>query len=58
MSCRTVLEDIHRHLGAIDVLLRETPYLVGESLSLADISVFVRLDCMAQLSEGKTAIDS
>jgi glutathione S-transferase len=44
MSCRTVLEDIHRHLGAIDVLLRETPYLVGESLSLADISVFVRLD--------------
>jgi glutathione S-transferase len=50
------LEDLHRHFVAIAVALRDSGFLVGDTLTLADISVFVQLDIMSNIPEGKASL--
>ncbi len=53
----TVLRELERHLEAVEGLLGAASYLVGESLTLADISVFAQLYCVGETPEGRRAID-
>jgi glutathione S-transferase len=48
-----VLEDLQRHVGAVDDWLAGGDYLVGEALSLADIAVYAQLHCIAGTEEGE-----
>jgi glutathione S-transferase len=56
-SEKAALRDIDRHLSAISVDLQENHFLVGDRLSLADISVFSQLKWMYKVNEGKSIID-
>lgn len=47
-----VLRDIERHLTAIGDWLGDRSYLVGSSLTLADIGVFAQLHCIRETDEG------
>jgi glutathione S-transferase len=51
-----VLDDLDRHLDALDARL-DGDWLVGSRLSLADIAVFVQLDCIGGADEGRRRID-
>ena len=53
-----VLRDVQRHVEALDRLLDEREWLVGEALSLADIAVFAQLVCLRGAEEGAKLIDS
>lgn len=44
--------DISRHIQAVDGLLLQGPWLVGDALSLADISVYVMLNCFKDSRQG------
>ncbi len=45
--------DLDRHLQMINQWLNDGDWLVGNSLTLADIAVFVQLDCIAGTVEGQ-----
>lgn len=45
--------DLDRHLQMINQWLGDRAWLVGDNLSLADIAVFVQLDCIAGTVEGQ-----
>jgi glutathione S-transferase len=47
-----LLDDVERHAGALEGLLRDRQWLVGGALSLADISVFAQLACIRGSEEG------
>jgi glutathione S-transferase len=53
----TVLADLERHVRAVASLLDGRDYLVGDALTLADISVFAQLFCIRGASEGAVAIE-
>jgi glutathione S-transferase len=55
-SPQTIARDLARHVDAVDGLLGDGKWLVGKSLSIADISVFVMMDCIAGVPEGETAL--
>jgi glutathione S-transferase len=51
-SEEAVLRDVQRHAEAIAGWLGARDWLVGEALTLADISVFVQLACIRSTDEG------
>ncbi len=53
-----VLKDIGRHMSAIAVELQGRDFLLGDQLSLADISVYAQLKWMAENPEGQQAFNS
>jgi glutathione S-transferase len=52
-----VLADLERHLRAVATLLGGRDFLVGNSLTLADIAVFAQLFCIRGSAEGAVAIE-
>ena len=44
--------DLNRHIQAIDDLLLQGPWLVGDMFSLADISVYVMFNCFKDSQQG------
>ncbi len=47
-----VLTEAERHVDAVAALLESGPFLIGEALTIADISVFAQLDCIRSTDEG------
>jgi glutathione S-transferase len=48
-----ILRELHRHVSALAALLDGGPgYLVGDRLTLADISVVAQLECVAGSTQG------
>lgn len=47
-----VVRDVERHSDAIGGLLGERDFLVGDALTLADISVFAQMACIRGADEG------
>ncbi len=47
-----VVRDLERHADAVAGLLGEGDWLVGDSLTLADLSVFAELACIRDTEEG------
>ena len=56
-SEQTALRDIDRHMRALTIDLNDGRFLVGDELTLADISVYAQLKWISENPEGKTAID-
>lgn len=52
-SEEAVLRDVARHAEAVAGWLGTRDWLVGDALSLADISVFVQLECIRSTDEGE-----
>ena len=55
---QAALADIDRHLQSLDSVLEGNEFLLGDTLSLADISVYSQLFWMDKIPEGKAAIDT
>jgi glutathione S-transferase len=53
-----VVADVERHAGALADWLADREWLVGTSLSLADISVFAQLFCIRGADEGRRSLES
>jgi glutathione S-transferase len=53
-----VLSDLDRHLDALTGWLGDGTWLVGDRISLADISVFAQLDCINGTREGEERISA
>ncbi|CAH0991741.1 hypothetical protein SIN8267_01855 [Sinobacterium norvegicum] len=51
-SSEQLTVDLKRHIQAVNDLLLQGPWLVGDSLSLADISVYVMLNCFKDSRQG------
>lgn len=51
-----VLRDLDRHVASLAGLLDEREWLVGDAVSIADISVFAQLHCIRGTDEGAKAI--
>ncbi|MFT3765025.1 MAG: glutathione S-transferase family protein [Minicystis sp.] len=47
-----VVSEAARHCDAIAELLGESSFLIGDALTIADISVFAQLDCIRGTDEG------
>jgi glutathione S-transferase len=47
-----LIRDLERQVEALAGLLGERDWLIGSSLTLADISVFAQLDCIRESEEG------
>lgn len=46
-----VIADAKRHLSAINTLLSDSDWLVGDAISLADIAVIAQLNCLLDAKE-------
>jgi len=55
-SPQQLADDVDRLFGAIDDLQRATGFVVGTSLSLADIAVCVQAECIGDSTIGKQAL--
>lgn len=51
-----VVADVERHFQALDALLAGRPFLAGDALSLADISVYAQIACIKETEEGAPLI--
>jgi glutathione S-transferase len=51
-----VLADLARHLDALVGLLVNRSWLVGETITLADVAVFAQLFCIRGATEGEAAL--
>src|SRR3546814_8687898 len=51
-----ILRELDRHLASLARLLDGADFLVGNALTLPDIAVVSRLDCVAGSSRGMAAI--
>lgn len=51
-----VLRDLQRHIGAVDGLLEQSKWLVGSSISLADVGVYPMVGAVADGVEGLACI--
>jgi glutathione S-transferase len=51
-----VLRDVERGLDAIEGMVSKNDWLVGDALTLADISVFAQVFCIQGAEEGASAI--
>lgn len=51
-----VLRDVERHADAIGGLLGSRSWLVGDALTLADVSVFAQLACIRGTPEGERIV--
>lgn len=52
-----VVADVQHHLDAVDGLLQRSEWLVGEALSIADLSVFAELFCIRATDEGAKLVE-
>jgi glutathione S-transferase len=52
-----VIADLERHVSAVAALLGGRAFLVGDSLTLADISVYAQFFCIRGAAEGAVAIE-
>ena len=52
-----VVRDVERHVDAVAGLLGDGEWLVGDALSLADLSVFAELACIRGSDEGARVIE-
>lgn len=53
-----VIEEARRHVEALSDFLGEGSFLVGDSLSLADISVFAQMFCIRGTDEGGELVEA
>ena len=51
-----VVADIHRHFGALNALLDGRDWLVGDSLSYADLAVIAQLNALLYAEEAQAAV--
>ncbi len=51
----TFIADIGRHLDSVESALSRSAFLVGNTLTLADIAVFAQVACILQSDEGDAA---
>ena len=51
-----VVEDVERHFRALDGLLEGQDWLVGDSLSLADLAVMAQVSALRYAEEAETAL--
>lgn len=56
-SISIIQDDITRHVESLDGMLQTGHWLVGSSLTLADISVYCQIACIYSSAEGKSIID-
>lgn len=52
------IRDIDRHMYALSIGLLESSFLLGELISLADISVYAQLVWIRKNSEGDAAVSN
>lgn len=52
------LDEVRRHVAAIDGLLSAGDWLVGQAITLADISVYCELACIAETDEGAAIVEA
>jgi len=52
-----IVSDVARHLDAVDGLLEGGDWLVGDALSIADLSVFAELACIRGTDEGGKLVE-
>lgn len=52
-----VLEELRRHVEAIESMIGAGGYLAGGRISIADIAVFVQLFCIGGTEEGRPILD-
>lgn len=55
-SPEAVLDELDRHLDAIDVWLGQGEWLVGARLSIADIAAYSQLACAGETDEGASLL--
>lgn len=55
-SLTQIVKDVERHVDALADWLGDSDWLVGDALSLADISVFAELACIRSSDEGGRVI--
>ncbi len=55
-SRKQVMADLRRHFEALDGMLSTGPWLVGSSMTLADIAVFVQFACICGTKEGAATL--
>lgn len=48
-----IKRDLDRHFHMLNVWLKDRDWLVGDALTLADIAVYVQIECIAGSSEGQ-----
>lgn len=53
-----ILKELQRHIDALAALLADSDYLVGNALSLADISVLAQVECIAGSGQGLEMLQS
>jgi glutathione S-transferase len=53
-----VLAEVQRHLDALVDWLGDNPWLVGQGITIADLSVFAQVDCIRGTDEGGRMIAS
>lgn len=52
-----VVADVQRHLDAVDALVADSDWLVGDALTIADLSVFAELFCIRATDEGAKLVE-
>jgi glutathione S-transferase len=53
-----ILAEVQRHLDAVADWVQDRPWLVGDTLTIADLSVFAQLHCIRGTDEGGRMIAS
>jgi len=53
-----VVNDVRRHLEALNALLADTGWLVGDTITLADIAVISQLNCLLDAQEVQEMVGS
>ncbi len=57
-KCRPqIVNDVRRHLEAINAMLSDSPWLVGNNITLADIAVIAQLNCLLDAIEVQEMMD-
>ena len=56
-SVQQVLEDVERHVDALEGLLGDRDWLVGDALSLGDLGVYSQIRCIGGTEEGARIIE-
>jgi glutathione S-transferase len=54
----SVVEDMERHVAALAALLGGDEWLVGATLTIADIAVVAQLTCIAMSAEGERVLEA
>lgn len=52
-----IIEDLRHHYTALNTMLAEQPFLIGEHLTLADVAVFAQVDMLGRTDEGERLLE-